>query len=126
MFSQIKQMVADDPEITISEIASRLGRTKSGIYAMLRKYKHEHDLDMELLNRNAEKVRQRRAKERVCKPVRIITSNSEKYEFLSLAEACKELEAIYEVQFPKSSVSISISQNRPFKGFLFQYVNSTD
>ncbi len=126
LFSQIKQMIADDPEITISEIASRLGRNKSGIYAMLRKYKHEHGIDLESLNKNAERVRLRQAKESVCKPVHIIAPNCEEYDFSSLTEACKDLETIYGIRLPISSVSISISQDISFKGFLFQYVNSTN
>ena len=87
-------MITDDPEVTISEIASRLGRNKSGIYAMLCKYKYEHGIDLESLNSNAERVRLRQAKESVCKPVHIIASNGEEYDFLSLTEACKELEKI--------------------------------
>ena len=126
LFFQIKQMIAADPEVTISKIASRLGRNKSGIYAMLRKYKYEHSIDLESLNRNAEGVRLRQAKESVCKPVHIIAPNGEEYDFSSLTEACKELEKIYRIPLPMSSVSISISQDRSFKGFLFRYINSTN
>lgn len=124
LFDKIEQLIADNPKITISEIAKDLGRNKSGIYTMLRKYKHEHGIDMESLNENAERVRLHRAKESVCKPVHIIAPNGEEYDFLSLTEACKELEVICEIQLPISSVSISIAQNRPFKNFLFRYINT--
>lgn len=81
-------------------------------------------IGMESLNENAERVRLHRAKESVCKPVHIIAPNGEEYDFLSLTEACKELEVICEIQLPISSVSISIAQNRPFKNFLFRYINT--
>lgn len=91
---------------------------------MLRKYEHEHGIDIEPLNENAERIRLRRAKESVCKCVHIIAPNGEAYDFLSLTEACKELEVIYEIQLPISSISISIAQNRPYKNFLFRYINT--
>ena len=122
VFLRMRQMLADDPEITIAEIAGRLGRNKSGLYAMLRRYRQEHGVDLERLRRNAEAVRLRRAKESVCKPVHITAPNGEAYDFPSLTEACRRLEAIYEVPLPISSVSGSIARSKPFHGFLFRYV----
>lgn len=121
LFDRIKQMIADDPEITVSKIADKLERNRSGVYAMLRRYRQEHGIDLAQLSRNAESVRLRRIKESVRKPVRILTPDGEALDFSSLTEACGTLEEIYGIPFPKSSVSASIAQNRPFHSFLFRY-----
>lgn len=121
LFDRIKQMIADDPENTVSKIAGKLERNRSGVYAMLRRYRQEHGIDLAQFSRNAENIRLHRIKERVRKPVRILTPDGEPLDFSSLTEACGTLEEIYGIPFPKSSVSVSITQNRPFGGFLFHY-----
>jgi|GEM_PF-632173 len=126
LFDVIKQMLDEDPEITVFEIANRLGKCKSGIYALLRKYSHEYFIDINSLHMNAEKFRLRKLKESVCKPVHVITPNGAEYDYSSLTKACKELEAIFDIRLPTGSVSLSISQNRPIKNFVFRYVNHTD
>lgn len=121
LFDRIRQMIADDPEITVSEIADKLKRNRSGVYAMLRRYRQEHGIDLAQLSRNAECVRLRRTKESICKPIHVISPNGEELDYPSLTEACRSLEDIYGIPFPKSRVSVLISQGRMFQGFLFRY-----
>lgn len=121
LFKEIEKLLSYDPDMTIAEISCELGRTKSGIYALLRKY--EHDIDLETLGKNAERVRVERAKATVCKSVKVSAPDHSCYEFGSLTAACSELEQKYQVRLPMSSVSVSISRKRPFRGFVFQYID---
>lgn len=119
LYDQLRNLIVENSDITIAEIAHKLNRSKAGIYRMLRE--HEHDIDMNKLKENAERNRKKRAKERVCKKVVVLATDDNRYEFESLTSACKELEFRYNISFPISSVSRAIKENIKFRGFYLRY-----
>lgn len=112
-------MIACDPDLTVAQIAEALGRSRTGIYGLLRD--HEHNIDVERLSRNAEKVRLDRCRERVGKAVNVTAPDGAGYQFENLTAACWELGEKYGAHLVVSGASIAISKERAYKGFVFRY-----
>lgn len=125
LFLRIRQMLTERPGITVAEIAAEMGRNRSGLYALLRKYGHTQGIDLDALHRNAEAFRLKRAKEQLCKPVSVLAPDGVRYVFPGLTEACQALAQTYGIRLPLSSVSVSIARHQPFRGFLFRYGSET-
>ena len=85
--------------------------------------KHKPDIDFDTLHKNAEKHRIQNCIERVRKKVVVFTPDGSSHEFQSITHACKEIELRYNIRLALSSVSRSISQRKPVKGFVFNYSN---
>ena len=119
LFAEIEKLIACDPNLTVAQIAEALGRSRTGIYALLRE--HEHNIDVDRLSRNAEKVRLDRCRERVGKAGNVTAPDGAGYQFENLTAACRELGEKYGVHLVVSGASIAISKERAYKGFVFRY-----
>ena len=121
LLEQLDRLQAQEPTLSVTQLAQRVDRTPAAVSRMLRQYRP--DTDWARLHENAERNRSQSTRNRVCKAVYATAPDGTLHHCSSLTELSRELEQHYGMPFPLASMSIAISKNRPYRGFRFVYAD---